>query len=317
MTKSLSLKSVLEFPGRLLKVIVDYFVSLLTESGSPNNPSDATNIRNLKKRAEVGDVLLVCGTARISYVVKVLTLSPWSHVVLYVGDRRDLLTEDEKTEWREKYGERSMDHLVIDADPVRRVHLKPVDDFAGLTLRQCRAEAMREDDMHQVVESALSQLGRQYDVRHIIRLLFFFAFPWELLPQSMRRFVTDFTLSEDDRICSRVLSEAFHSVGYPIRPVEVVHSRGAIHERALGFAKGMRHRSRSAVKLLLGGRWRKAVNRFADKRYTEIHLRGARHITPADYDLSRFFSIIKDDNDLEIDYREAMTLCPMPGSSLR
>lgn len=302
-------KYLLQFPYQLLKRIVDHFTLMLTIPRGFASPPEASNFASLKKRLRVGDVILASGTARISSVVKVLTLSPWSHVVMYVGDRRDLLTEEEIQEWAQLFGEESLKHLVIDADPVRRVHLKPLDDFAGLMVRQCRATALTKTDIDTVVSTALVQLGRQYDIKHIISLLFFFAFPWELLPETLRLFITDFTLSEDDRICSRVLSEAFHSVGYPIRPIGVSNRRGPLRDRAIGVASGLRTRRRTAVKLFLGGRFKKAVDRLTDTRYTEIHLRGARHITPADYDLSRFFSIIKDEKDLKINYRQAKTLC--------
>jgi hypothetical protein len=244
--------------------------------------------------------------------VKVLTTSQWSHVVLYIGDRQDLLTEAEKEEWTARFGAASLRHLVIDADPVRRVHLKPIDDYVGLMLRHCRPEALTVDDVDVVLQNALSQLGREYDVKHILRLLLFFSFPWEILPESFRRLSTDFTLSEDDRICSRVVSEAFHSVGYPIRHAAIVRDRGAIHRTALGFATGLRHRGRTAARLLVGGRVRAALSRLTDKRYTEIQLKGERHITPSDYDMSRFFSVIKDAEDLAIDYREARSFCPVP-----
>jgi hypothetical protein len=231
---------------------------------------------------------------------------------MYIGDRRDLLSDTEIEEWTKRFGKNSLKHLVIDADPIRRVHLKPMDDYVGLMLRHCRAEALTKEDTQTVIDVALSQLGREYDVKHIISLLFFFAFPWELLPHTWRRVVTDFTLSEDDRICSRVLSEAFHSVGYPIRPLRVVPHRGSVENKALGFAVGIKRRSKSAFKLLIGGRLKPAFSRMADTKYAEIHLRGPRHLTPSDYDLSRFFSVVKDRSDLKIAYKEARILCPLP-----
>ena len=303
---------VVDTPRRWLKRVVDSFVVVFTNPSKPLTPSEATNIVSLRRRIVPGDVLLICGNARISYVVKVLTLSAWSHVVLYVGDRSDLLTEAEKEEWTKRLGKESLKHLVIDADPVRKVHLKPLEDFAGMMLRHCRAEALDEDDTQQVIDHALAQLGRQYDIQHIIFLLIFFAIPWELFPQGLRRVATDFSLSEDNRICSRVLAEAFESVGYPISPLGVIHNRSAIHDRALGVAVGFKNRRKSAVKLMLGGRFKKAVTRLTDKRYTEIHIRSSRHITPADYDLSRFFAVIKDEDDLTIDYRKARNVCPLP-----
>jgi hypothetical protein len=288
---------------------VHWGVHLLTVPVKIYSPSEVTNIQALKLRANKGDVILVCGNARISHVVRVLTTSQWSHVVLYVGDKSDMLTEKEREEWAKRFGKNSLKHLVVDADPVRKVHLRPLDEYVGLMVRHCRAPALTPEDCDRVLDYSFSQLGRRYDVQHIFRLLLFFAFPWEYLPETLRRFVTDFTLSEDDRICSRVLAEAFHRVGYPIRPLEVYQDKGAFHETALGFAVGLMHRRRSAAKLLAAGKVITAISRLTDKKLTEIHLKSSRHITPADYDLSRFFNIIKNEDDLAIDYKNAATVC--------
>ena len=299
------------YSNPILGPIVRAAVSSLTRPVTLYSASEVTNIRILKKRLIPGDVLLVCGDARVSHVVKVLTLSQWSHVVLYVGDRRDLLSQQEQENLIAKYGEASLKHLVIDADPLSGVHLKPLDDSVGLMIRHCRPEAIKSKDLDTVIDIALAQLGREYDISHIIRLLFFFAIPWEIFPEIIKRLVRDFTLSEDDRICSRVLSEAFHSVGYPIRPMEVIENRGNYHAKTINVASSLKHRGKSAAKLLAGGRISAAFNRLTDSRYVEIHLKGHRYITPADYDLSRFFSVIKDERDMKIDYQSARKICPI------
>lgn len=291
------------------KKIISFFIEKLTKPGAPVYGADAPNIPALKESLKPSDVLLVSGTSRISHVVKVLTVSPWSHVVLYVGDRRDLLSEKEKNEWIEIYGKECLSHLVIDADPLFKVHLRPLDDYAKYMLRHCRPEALTKEDTVKVIDYALKQLKKRYDIGHIIRLMFFFATPWELFPQGVRRFVTDFSLSEQDTICSRVLAEAFESVGYPIRPTYIQYGQGSISRGALKLSKGLRDRGKSAFKLLRGGKISSAIHRLTDDRYTEIHLRGSRHVTPADYDLSRFFSVIKCEDDLSIDYWNAKTTC--------
>jgi hypothetical protein len=288
---------------------VDWFIGVLSKPGKPVHGADAPNISRYKNDLKLADVVLVSGTARISFVVKALTLSPWSHVVLFVGNRRDLLTEDEIKEWTDLYGEESIEYLVLDADPLRKVHLRPLDDYNRYMLRLCRPEALTKTDRKKVVDHALGQLKKHYDVSHIIRLLFFFAIPWELFPQGVRRFITDFSLSEHDTICSRVLAEAFESVGYPIRPTYIEYGQGSLSTGALRISKGLRYRSKTAFRLLRGGKVTSAFTRLVSERYTEIHLRGARHVTPADYDLSRFFSVVKDTQDLSIDYWNAKTSC--------
>jgi hypothetical protein len=289
--------------------MVDEFVARLTKPGAPVHESDAPDLKNLKKNLRPADVILVSGTSRISYVVKVLTLSPWSHVVLYVGDKRELLSKAEIKEWTDLFGEESLSHLVLDADPLHKVHLRPLDDYDKYMLRHCRPDALTKEDRKKVVDQTLAQLKKHYDVSHIIRLMFFFATPWELFPQGVRRFVTDFSLSEHDTICSRVLAEAFELVGYPIRPTYIQYGQGTISRGALRITKGIRHRGKSAFRLLRGGKLGSALTRLTDDRYTEIHLRGARHVTPGDYDLSRFFSVQKNPQDLSVEYWNAKTSC--------
>jgi hypothetical protein len=118
------------FPKICLKKALAPFVKWGTEflikEKDLYNPSEVTNVRALAERVKPGDVLLVCGNARISHVVKVLTVSQWSHVMLYVGDRKDLLSEKEIEEWSKKYGYAALEHLVVDSDPVRGIHLKPL-----------------------------------------------------------------------------------------------------------------------------------------------------------------------------------------------
>ncbi len=297
-----------EIPAKILGKAVKSF----TQSLHPPSPIDASNLFSLKSRIKLGDVVLVSGTARVSKVVKVLTRSKWSHVVIYVGNRKDLLSEKEINEWSVKYGLDCMEHLVIDADPIKGVHLKPVDDFAGYVLRHCRAQALDSEDCNKVVDVAISQLGREYDIKHILKLLLFFAVPWELLPELVRRKIRDFTLSEDDRICSRVIAEAFHSVGYPIRPLKIVSYKAPQKKKLSTIFNGIKNNRKTASKLLMSGKLSPAIKRLSSKPKTEIQLGAPRHITPADYDLSKFFVIIKDEEDLNISYKNAKLFCPLP-----
>ncbi len=302
-----ALKGTPSLPHRVFGALLDWALHILTDPVKLYSPSEVTNLRALKKRVQVGDVLLICGNARISHVVRVLTTSQWSHVVLYVGDRQDLLKPNEREEWLARFGAEALKHLIVDADPLRGVHLRPIDEYVGLMVRHCRAEALSDEDAKKVCEFAIGELGKEYDIRHIIQLLFFFAIPWELFPETVRRFATEFSLSESERICSRVLSEAFYSVGYPIRPLRVIQNRRAVHGRPLRILTGVTRRGRSAAKLFFGGRIGAAFNRLGDERYVEISQKGTRYITPADYDLSRFFSVIKDAEDLSIEYGKAET----------
>lgn len=298
-------KAVVALPRRTVDRIAEFAVKKLTEPIKSFEPSDVTNLRSLKTRLELGDVLLVCGNARISYIVKVLTTSAWSHVVLYCGDRRDLMRPEDIEYWTARHGQASLEHLVLDADPVRGVHLRPIEEFVGQRIRHCRATALTEEDRNKVLDMAMSQLGKDYDTTHIVKLLFYLAFPWGLFPKSIHGIFTSFALTDSDTICSRVVAEAFDSVGYPIRPTEIVETQTPLEKHALGIAVGFARRRRSAARLLRAGKVRDAFTRLTDKRLAEVHLRQGRHVVPGDYDLSRFFDIIKDPGDLLIGYQGA------------
>lgn len=291
------------FLKKIVRRILDKGVKFLNDPVKAYEPHERTNLVKLKARLKLCDVVLVSGSARVSFIVRLLTTSPWSHVVLYVGDRSSLLTESDKSFWIEKYGKQCLQHLLIDADMLFGVHLRPLDDYNGQMLRQLRPLALRNEDRANVINYALKELGKKYDILHIIRLLFFFAFPWELLPANIRGYFTDWTMSETDQICSRILAEAFHSVGYPIRPISVIEKSKLRSVVPLAQGFNIRARGKSVMKLLSGGRFSAAARRFSPPRYARIALSNPRHIVPADYDLSRFFDIIKDPSDLNIDYR--------------
>ena len=52
------------------------------------------NMQNLRKEIQIGDVLLVEGSSKISRIIQLLTKSSWSHAAFYVGDR--LKTSDQE-----------------------------------------------------------------------------------------------------------------------------------------------------------------------------------------------------------------------------
>ena len=73
----------------------------------------------------------------------------------------------------------------------------------------------------------IAQLGRRYDVRHIVELARFF-FPVSIVPRRWRRAALTFG-SRDGRavICSSMIAEAFTRVGYPILPEVTLADRPA------------------------------------------------------------------------------------------
>jgi hypothetical protein len=150
-----------------------------------------------------GDVLLIDGSSRFSTAVKYLSQSTWSHAALYISDKPDC---------------DSSKHEVLEADILDGVCISPVSKYTGMHTRICRPIGLTEQEINSVVESAVSRVGHQYDLKNIIDLARYLI-QTPPVPTRWRRRM--FALGSGDptrAICSSLIAQAFQSVRYPILP---------------------------------------------------------------------------------------------------
>ena len=152
---------------------------------------------------------------------------------------------------------------LIEADVQEGVRVVPLSLYAGANVRICRPARMTTGDRTRVVEFACEAIGRRYDLRNVFDLMRYLL-PEPPIPARWRRRLIELGSGEPTRaICSTLIAQAFQSVRYPILPEPRIENEGPMRYQ-------VRHHS---------------------------------FMTPRDFDLSPFFSVIKPTLEAGFDYR--------------
>ena len=200
-----------------LRWLYDRATVWLTKEGPPS-PTPLCDFNRLGFELRTGDVMLVEGRSRVSEVIKIITQSPWSHSVLYVGRLYDIKDPDLRATIEYHYDGDPEDQLVIEALMGRGTIISPLDNYKTDHLRICRPSGLAPADAEAVIAYAVKHLGWEYDVRQILDLARFF-FPWTFLPRRWRSSLFEHNAGNPTRtVCSTLLAEAFNAVEFPILP---------------------------------------------------------------------------------------------------
>lgn len=246
------------------------------------------DLASLKRHIRKGDVVLIEGNERVSEVIKYLTQSSWSHSALYVGDEPLKRDPALRRQLIDQWGEEATD-LLVEALVESGVVLSPLSKYRDFNIRICRPYNLAADDLRQVTDEALSNLGYTYDLKNIWDLLRYFL-PVGLVPRRLRRIALQFGTGEPTRvICSSMIAECFRRVRFPIVP--------SFKQPPLDYA------------LRRKGGWLRSLIAGSDgSEYGILRLVSPTLITPRDFDLSPYFEVVKFNiiEDLKFDYRKLM-----------
>lgn len=178
-----------------------------------------TDFDRLCEELHQGDVLLVEGRARVSHVIKSITNSPWTHSVLYIGRLDEIRDESLRHKISKYYTGESRRQLIIEAMLGEGTVIYPVTKYKNEHLRICRPKGLSKSDRQKVIDFSLSQLGYDYDVRHLLDLARFLL-PYGIFPRRWRSTLFHKYAGRSTRnVCSYILAEAFNSVNFPILPI--------------------------------------------------------------------------------------------------
>ena len=212
-----------------------------------------TDFERMCEEIRQGDVLLVEGRSRVSEVIKAITYSPWTHSALYIGRLADIKDGALQNKIAEFYAGDPNEQLLIEAMLGEGTVIYPVSKYQNKHLRICRPKGLTKSDRQQVISFALSQLGYEYDLRHMLDLARFLL-PYTFIPKRWRSTLFQHHAGQQTKnVCSYMLGEAFGSVDFPILPVA---------ERV-------------------------------SKDTFKLYKRNPRLYTPKDFDYSPYFDIIK------------------------
>ncbi len=173
-----------------------------------------------------GDVLLVEGRSRASRIIKLMTQSPWSHAMLYIGRPHDI-SDPKMRELAQQQSQAASkatgsDQLVIESELGYGTIVSPLDKYKNDHIRILRPQGLSEEDSQQVISYAMGRIGSDYDIRHVIDLGRFLL-PWHLFPSTWRSYLFEHGASKPtEDICSSMIAQAFQSIQFPILPLWTV-----------------------------------------------------------------------------------------------
>lgn len=201
-----------------------------------------------------GDVLLIEGRSRVSRVIKLITQSPWSHAMLYIGRLTEIENPQLQSLIQEKFSVTADTQILIESELGQGTIASPLEKYAEDHIRILRPKGLSAEDSQKVVSYAIQRIGSQYSIRHILDLGQFLL-PWHLFPQKWRTRLFERSLASQpmEDICSSVIAQAFESIQFPILPLMTQN----------------------------------------EKKEIELTERNSRLFTPSDFDFSPYFSVIK------------------------
>ncbi len=224
-----------------------------------NTESDAGSVINvfdfdqLLADTRPADVILVEGRAHVSEVIKVVTLSPWTHVALMIGSLNSINNPEVRRKVTQFYQGDPTEPLVVESLLGYGTVINPLKSYRGQHLRVCRAINLPPGDAEKVVAFAVEHLGLDYDVRQLLDLARL-MFPYGILPRRWRSTLFEHNAGKPTQIvCSSMIARCFQHVQYPILP----------------------------------------IIRTDKDDVTRFYKRSFRLFVPADFDYSPFFDVIK------------------------
>jgi len=254
--------------------LTERLVRFLTQPLSRYERRYWNDLGALRRHIRKGDVLLVEGDQRVSALIKYLTQSCWSHAVFYIGDELVRRGGVEAQRAIQNFGEEA-EHLIVEA-LMEGVLVSPLSKYIDYNIRLVRPHRLRPEHRKILLDEAVAAIGWKYDLKNITDLCVH-LFPFTFLPGRFRRRTPRFGSDVPTQvICSSLLGQLFHHVRFPVIPI-------------MNFPDEV-----SAVEVEPEGPgWRRLLRRRPRTQYGVFRTRHPSLLTPADFDLSPYFEVIK------------------------
>lgn len=230
---------------------------LTHESKGPPNVATCDPDK-LAKALRPGDVLLVDSNSRVSMAIKFLTHSTWAHAALYTGPIAGRTSSDGEP------------HQLVEAELGLGIISSPLSRYCHAHTRICRPVGLNEAEIARLVAYVTGRIGDGYDTRNVIDLARYLL-PTPPVPARFRRRMIALGSGSPTRaICSTLIAQAFEQVHYPVLPIIE-----CLHETPGGQVTG---------------------GDLANNQARQREIMRIRHhtlYTPADFDVSPYFAVIK------------------------
>ena len=178
-----------------------------------------SDFERMRYELRPGDVILLEGRSRVANVIRSVTNSPWSHAALYLGRLHDIEDADIRELVDVHCNPKRTDQLIIESQLGLGTIVRSLEVYRGEHLRICRPKGIQIGDVQEILNYAVHQLGKAYDIRQILDLMRF-LFPWGVFPRRWRSSLFQHNAgAETKQVCSTMIAEAFGRVQFPILPL--------------------------------------------------------------------------------------------------
>jgi len=207
---------IIDLKNNLWQLIVDWLNDI--PKGNQNMQA-INNFDHMLRDLRPSDVILFEGRTRVGEVIKIITLSPWTHAALYIGRVNEIIDPDALAIVKKYYQGDPAEPLVIESLLGFGTVINPLSDYIGDNLRVCRADGLSFTDQNKVISFATEHLGMNYDVRQLLDLARF-MFPYALLPRRWRSSLFQHNAGRPTNIvCSSMIARCYQSVNFPVLPI--------------------------------------------------------------------------------------------------
>ena len=205
-----------DLKNKLWQLIVDWLNDI--PKGNQNMQA-INNFDHMLRDLRPSDVILFEGRTRVGEVIKIITLSPWTHAALYIGRMNEIIDANTLAIVKKHYQGDPTEPLVIESLLGFGTVINPLSDYIDDNLRVCRADGLSFTDQNKVIRFASEHLGMNYDVRQLLDLARF-MFPYALLPRRWRSSLFQHNAGRPTNIvCSSMIARCYQSVNFPVLPI--------------------------------------------------------------------------------------------------
>jgi len=177
-----------------------------------------SNLHAIRYELRPGDLILVEGQTRVARIIQRLTLSSWSHVMLYVGRIHDVEDRDLRQKIQDAGPFAPEEMIILESEMGRGTVVQTLDYYDGYHLRILRPKNISYLDVQQVISYCVKRLGTPYNLRQIVDLMRFLL-PWKVLPRRWGSSLFRYSPDAPSTVCSTLLAEAFADINFPILPL--------------------------------------------------------------------------------------------------
>ncbi|QGG79850.1 hypothetical protein GH975_04375 [Litorivicinus lipolyticus] len=177
-----------------------------------------SNLHAIRYELRPGDLVLVEGQTRVARIIQRLTLSSWSHVMLYLGRVHDVEDRHIRHRVQSFCNASPEDMLILESEMGRGTVVQTLDHYSDYHLRILRPKNIRYQDVQTVIAFCVDRLGKEYNLRQIVDLMRYLL-PWKVLPRRWGSSLFRYQPNSPTTVCSTLLAEAYAAVDFPVLPL--------------------------------------------------------------------------------------------------